>query len=286
MAGRTPVAEDARRLLRLQSGPSPGAAAAGAALPPRQFRIHDEDAWEAKAAVIDAWGLPTRALTELSLNRTGAVIEHPGKHAAFARRQDVLKRFHAGFEWQDDDGGSRPWTPQALTGDADSRDRDDDSRKWLAISWHNAQNGVERGMRLSFIDVTDWHDPVRYRHVLLVNPVAADDTPSRHESFAAIPAHAGGVVWFRDYAGRGGFARLRRRQARRRARLRHEANQGGRSVAWRLDRVVTGRRDLFRAWLSLRVASGRALCAGDRRRRRAASLVVHRARFAPARRAA
>jgi hypothetical protein len=168
-------------------------------LPPRQFRIHDEEAWETKTAVIDGWGLPTHALTELNLNREGAVIEHPGKHAAFARRADVLKRFHTGFEWQDDDGGSRPWTPRGLTGNADSRDTEDDSKQWLAVSWHYAQNGAERAMRLSFIDVTAWHDPIRYRHVLLVNPIAADDSPSQHGSFEAIPTHAGGVVWFRDY---------------------------------------------------------------------------------------
>ena len=41
--------------------------------------------------------------------------------------------------------------------------------------------------------------PIRYRNVLLVNPIEAADSPSKHATFAAIPAHAGGAVWFRDY---------------------------------------------------------------------------------------
>ena len=54
-------------------------------------------------------------------------------------------------------------------------------------------------MRLSFIDMTAWHGPVRCRHVRLVNPVAADNSPSQHESFATIPGSRRRRVWFRDY---------------------------------------------------------------------------------------
>jgi hypothetical protein len=168
-------------------------------LPARQFVVRDENTWDAKTAVIDAWDLPTRELTDMNLNRKGSLIGDPGGHAAFKGRPDVLKRFHAGFEWQPDDGRTRPWIPQGLTGDGDSRDADEDGRRWLAVSWHNEQDGAEKGMRMSFADVTEWNDPVRYRHVLLVDPIAADDAPSNHPSFAAIPAHAGGVVWFRNY---------------------------------------------------------------------------------------
>ncbi len=165
----------------------------------RQFVVRDEATWDEKTAVIDAWGLPTRALTQLDLNRTGSLIGDPAAHGAFKGRADVLKRFHIGFEWQPDDDRTRSWIPQGMTGDGDSHDADEDGRKWLAVSWHHEQDDVEKGMRMSFVDVTEWRNPVRYRHVLLVNPIAADDAPSKHASFAAIPAHAGGVVWFRDY---------------------------------------------------------------------------------------
>jgi hypothetical protein len=168
-------------------------------LPERHFHVQDQETWEEKQSVVDAWDLPSRALTELDLNRKGVVIPNPRKHAAFEGRTDVLERFHAGFSWQADDAGSGRWIPQGLTGNADSSNAGADSRKWLAVSWHHEADGAEKGMRMSFVDVTDWRDPLRYRNMLLVNPIEAADAPSTHASFAAIPAHAGGAVWFRDY---------------------------------------------------------------------------------------
>jgi hypothetical protein len=167
-------------------------------LPERQFHLSDQDTWEEKSAIVAAWDLPSRAVTDLDLNRKGAVIANPRKHAAFEGRADVIERFHAGFSWQADDAKSGRWIPQGLTGNADSSDANG-ARKWLAASWHKEVDGVEQGMRMSFVDVTSWGDPVRYRNVLLVNPIAAANTPSKHATFAAIPAHAGGAVWFRDY---------------------------------------------------------------------------------------
>ena len=167
-------------------------------LPAGRFRIQDQGTWAAKTAVVDGWGLPSRALPELDLNRKGAVIPNPRKHPAFVGRADVLDRFHAGFRWQADDDATRAWIPQGLTGYADSRD-DGDGRKWLAVSWHNAGDDVEKGMRLSLLDITGWGDLIRYRNVLLVNPIEAADAPSKHVTFTAIPAHAGGALWFRDY---------------------------------------------------------------------------------------
>jgi hypothetical protein len=46
-------------------------------LPGGAFQIQDEGIWAAKAAVVDAWGLPSRALTDLDLNRRGTVINKP-----------------------------------------------------------------------------------------------------------------------------------------------------------------------------------------------------------------
>jgi hypothetical protein len=168
-------------------------------LPSGAFRIQDEGIWAAKTAVVDAWGLPSRALSDLDLNRQGAIIKKPENHPAFEGRHDVVERFRGGFTWQPDDAGTTRWIPQGLTGDADSTDENEDDRKWLAVSWHNEHDDVEKGMRLSLIDVTVAADPIRYRNVLLVTPVAADDDPSRHPTFAVIPAHAGGALWFRNY---------------------------------------------------------------------------------------
>jgi hypothetical protein len=65
-------------------------------LPSGTFRLHDEGIWAAKAAVVDAWGLPSRALTDLDLNRRGTIIENPDHHPAFEGRHEVIERFRAG----------------------------------------------------------------------------------------------------------------------------------------------------------------------------------------------
>ena len=107
-------------------------------LPTRQFHIQDQETWTAKMAVIDAWGLDSRSLSDLDLNRKGGVIPSPGKHAAFEGREDVLDRFHAGFGWQDDDAGTRRWIPQGLTG----RRRQPRWRRWRQLACRElAQRG-------------------------------------------------------------------------------------------------------------------------------------------------
>lgn len=167
-------------------------------LPASGFVIEDKRTWKAKAAIVDAWKLPSVSLDALDLTRQGAIIKRPRAHAAFKGRSAVLARFHAGFGWQDDDAASRYWIPQGLTGSADSTDDGDDEGKWLAVSWHHEDEPVEKGMRVSFVDVTAWRSPLRYRNVLLVEPTKGDG-PGAHSTFAAIPAHAGGAVWFRNY---------------------------------------------------------------------------------------
>ena len=161
------------------------------------FRIEDRNTWKAKTAVVDSWHLPSVPLDDLSLNRKGAVIGSARRHAAFKGRSDVLARYHAGFGWQGDDASTEYWVPQGLTGADDSSDAADGRQKWLAVSWHNEHDDVEKGMRLSLADVTTWKSPIRYRNILLVNPVAAGN--GSRATFEPIPAHAGGALWFRNY---------------------------------------------------------------------------------------
>ncbi len=168
-------------------------------LPAREFVLEDRNTWEEKTAIVGAWRLPSVPLTELDLNRQGALIAKPRRHAAFKGREEVLDHFHTGFGLHGDDAGTSHWIPQGLTGDADSTDDGGGPRKWLAVSWHNEDDVVEKGMRMSFVDVTEWQTPIRYRHVLLVNPMAAENEGSRRTTFAAIPAHAGGALWFQNY---------------------------------------------------------------------------------------
>jgi hypothetical protein len=63
---------------------------------------------------------------------------------------------------------AKRWIQQGLTGAADSGEAES-PQKWLAASWHSEQDDVEKGMRMSFVDSTEWSNPIRYRNVLLVN---------------------------------------------------------------------------------------------------------------------
>lgn len=164
----------------------------------RPFRLEDQDTWEAKQRVVDAWDLPTVALDDLHLNRKGTIITKPGRHRAFAKRAEVLERFDAGFRWQSDDARSKRWIPQGLTDSAESANGRPGSARWLAVSWHH-EHETDKGMRVTFVDIGAWRNPIRYRHVLLVNPIDANAGPSKHVSFSAIGAHAGGALWFRNY---------------------------------------------------------------------------------------
>lgn len=148
-------------------------------LPSDAFRLRDEGTWAAKAAVIDAWGLPSRVLGDLDLNRRGARIEKPEHHPAFEGRHDVIERFRVGFTWQADDAGTSYWIPQGLTGDADNADDNDAGRTWLVVSWHNEHEAIEKGMRVSFVDAASGANTILYRNVLLVNPIAAEDIHRR-----------------------------------------------------------------------------------------------------------
>jgi hypothetical protein len=160
-------------------------------LPTLVFRLQDENTWHEKSSIVDQWGLPTRTLNALNLNRSGTIITNPAIRPAFALRQGVLDKFHVGFEWQSDDFGTTKWVPQGLTGNADRAEQEFfNGGKWLLASWHNEHDDFEKGMRISCVDVTSWQNPIRYRNVLLVDPFHDE---SNHVSFRQISAHAGGV---------------------------------------------------------------------------------------------
>lgn len=133
------------------------------------------------------------------------------------------------FDAADQEGGEEQWYPQGLSGSADAHESGVvDGRKFLVVSWYSREPGVDRPLepltrvggadtgdfkfpeelldracsRISLIDVTDM-DEIKYRHILLVEPVLTD---GRADFVAAIErndddtpkdvAHCGGCVWF------------------------------------------------------------------------------------------
>lgn len=127
------------------------------------------------------------------LNRVAKTVDVPGKAPVW------------GFRWADEDSRSQRWFPQGITTSADHGDPEEvDGRQLVCTSWYSRDvNGVHKGARLTFVDVTDRWRP-RYRHVLLVEPVV--DAHGRVD-VVPVKVHAGGIVWHGPYLHVAGTAR-------------------------------------------------------------------------------
>jgi hypothetical protein len=126
------------------------------------------------------------------LNRTARPARVPGLAVTW------------GFRWDEEDERSRRWWPQGITGSADASDTEDlDGRRVLVTSAYSKEvDGYSKGARLSFVDVTD-RTTLRYRHVLLVEPVLDDG----HVDLRPVRLHTGGIVWHGEHLHVAGTAR-------------------------------------------------------------------------------
>ncbi|MEP6666175.1 MAG: hypothetical protein ABJA81_06990 [Nocardioidaceae bacterium] len=117
------------------------------------------------------------------LDRAAVVVDVPATAATY------------GFRWDDADFNDREWWPQGITSSADASDSDDiKGRTVVVVAWYAKRlKGVTKGVRLSFVDVTDATSP-RYRHVLLVQP--RRNWLTRKVSMRPVTVHAGGIVWY------------------------------------------------------------------------------------------
>lgn len=87
-----------------------------------------------------------------------------------------------GFRWALGDRVNLRWWPQGITWSTDS------GRPLLATSWYSRTlRGRNHGSRITLVDL----DTLRYRHLLLVQPVAREG----RATFEPLHIHAGGLVW-------------------------------------------------------------------------------------------
>jgi hypothetical protein len=115
------------------------------------------------------------------LDRTARVVRVPAPAASW------------GFRWDAEDMRTPRWWPQGITTSADAAPEDAlDGRSVVVTSayWHPV-DGMQQGARLSFLDISD-PSTIRYRHVLLVEPVLCDDGGV---DVRPVRLHAGGIVW-------------------------------------------------------------------------------------------
>jgi hypothetical protein len=126
------------------------------------------------------------------LNRSAVVTMVPGRAPVW------------GFKWNAEDNRSQRWFPQGITTSADQGDAESvDGRAVVCTSWYSHDiKGINKGSRLTFVDVTDRSAP-RYRHVLLVEPFLTESGVD----VRPVRVHAGGIVWHGDYLHVAGTAR-------------------------------------------------------------------------------
>ncbi|MFD2080494.1 hypothetical protein SAMN05421678_10728 [Actinopolymorpha cephalotaxi] len=103
----------------------------------------------------------------------------------------------AAFCWDEQDSSTQAWYPQAITTTADANARGTYAGSEVILaSWYDADDdGIDKGVRLTFVD---WSDPSAptYRHTLLVEPYTREDGKA---SFRPIELHAGGMFWYGDH---------------------------------------------------------------------------------------
>lgn len=100
----------------------------------------------------------------------------------------------AAFCWNSGDDDVAYWVPQGITTTADAYgEATYEGATAILVSWYdNGSDGIERGVRVSFVDYSTPSAPT-YRHVLLVEPYA---NASGQASFRPVNLHAGGMFWY------------------------------------------------------------------------------------------
>lgn len=182
------------------------------------------------------------SLVDLDFNREGSIVSATEMVEADVIESDrhFVDCFHIAFKWNDGDNSVKYWYPQGISGSYDAvgghglwgsasrhpTDGDEsdpaDGRRLLLVSWYckneedDSDDGLAdpKGVRISVVDVTDWEDPIRYRHILLVRPLL-DDGVLNFEEVTYTSAdgdktsyHAGGIAWYGRYLYVAGGSRL------------------------------------------------------------------------------
>lgn len=167
---------------------------------PRTFSLKGDPQREVREALLSRLqierALSTCRLRDVlgSLNRRA---RNEGRSVRLFRDSEQKKRqnyhFDGAFTWDQEDGKSSAWYPQGITGSADAWPSGTiGGRRVLVVSWY-ARRNRHKGARITLVDVTSPSD-VRYRHLLLVEPVEKRG----RVNFVPVTIHAGGIALYRN----------------------------------------------------------------------------------------
>ena len=141
--------------------------------------LEETDTSVLKAALV-ALQIKSQNWSEIDLNRQATKKDHKWLS------EKGLEHPHLGFEWGSADNATPNWYPQGITG-LRSDASENAEHRYLVISWYGKNENSQKGVRLSFVDVSDMNN-IKYRHVLLVEPSGDASV------YKPIKIHAGGLA--------------------------------------------------------------------------------------------
>ncbi|PUB31522.1 hypothetical protein C8K30_10136 [Promicromonospora sp. AC04] len=96
--------------------------------------------------------------------------------------------------WNAGDQGTSDWYPQGITTSSDAYEAGTyDGKRINLVSWYDhADDGIDKGVRISVSNLSASASAPPYRHILLVEPSGTTSAPS----YKPINVHAGGIMWY------------------------------------------------------------------------------------------
>lgn len=96
--------------------------------------------------------------------------------------------------WNSGDQSTSAWYPQGITTSSDAYGSGTyDGKRINLVSWYDhADDGINKGVRVSVSNLSASASAPPYRHILLVEPSGTTSSPS----YRAVNVHAGGIMWY------------------------------------------------------------------------------------------
>lgn len=164
-----------------QAGPS---AAAATPLTASNFRYTLSETSSSLVGALDS------ALPNVTI---GAVADDANRTPSCDSAPSVTNRT-AYYCWNDGDQDTSDWYPQGITTSSDAYGEGTyDGKRINLVSWYDhAEDGIDKGVRISVSNLSASASAPPYRHILLVEPSGTASTPS----YKPVTVHAGGIMWY------------------------------------------------------------------------------------------
>jgi hypothetical protein len=164
-----------------QAGPS---AAAATPLTASNFRYTLSETSSSLVGALDA------ALPNVTM---GAVADDANRTPSCDSPPSVTNRT-AYYCWNAGDQDTPDWYPQGVTTSSDALGEGTyDGKRINLVSWYDhAEDGIDKGVRISVSNLSASASAPPYRHILLVEPSGTSSAPS----YKAVNVHAGGIMWY------------------------------------------------------------------------------------------